>query len=91
MHLVNFRHFYLQLFTVQLTTLRGYLRKSLGNVSVVVRENVSLRSVHKAATRIRDSAIHSASVRIFSIQTLRTRDSLLKNIQPCYSDNIDLQ
>ena len=69
MHLVNFRHFYLQLFTVHFTTLRGYLRKSLGNVSVVVRENVTLRSVHKAATRIRDSAIHSASGRIFCIQT----------------------
>ena len=58
-------------------TLGGYLRKSLGNVSLVVRENVTLRSVHKTATRIRDSAIHSASGRIFRIQTclkLRTRD-----------------
>ena len=41
--------------------MRGYLRKTLRNVSEVVRENVTLRSDHKAASLARDSAIHSVS------------------------------
>ena len=45
--------FPLQLFTGgHRTILRGYLRKSLYDVSVAVRGNVTLRSVHKAASEL---------------------------------------